>query len=70
VWIYTLGILLTAFDSNMVGARPRVLLTAFPLIVAVARAIRPSALGVLAGVSGALLATMTFLLFSLVLVAP
>ena len=54
----------------MVGARPRVLLTAFPLIVAVARAIRPSALGVLAGVSGALLATMTFLLFSLVLVAP
>jgi hypothetical protein len=70
IWIYTLGILLTAFDSNMVGARPRVLLTAFPLIVAVARAIRPSALGVLAGVSGALLATMTFLLFSLVLVAP
>jgi hypothetical protein len=70
IWIYTVGILLTAFDSNMVGARPRVLLTAFPLIVAVARAIRPTALGVVAGVSGALLATMTFLLFSLVLVAP
>ncbi len=70
IWIYTLGILLSAFDSNMVGARPRVLLTAFPLIVAVARWVRPAAFGTVAAVSGFLLATMTFLLFSLVLVAP
>ena len=70
IWIYTVGILLSAFDSNMVGARPRVLLTAFPLIVAVARRIRPVAFGTVAAVSGFLLATMTFLLFSLVLVAP
>jgi uncharacterized membrane protein len=54
----------------MVGARPRVLLTAFPLIVAVARRVRPAAYGTVAAVSGFLLATMTFLLFSLVLVAP
>ncbi len=70
IWIYTVGILLSAFDSNMVGARPRVLLTAFPLIVAVARRVRPAAFGTVAAVSGFLLATMTFLLFSLVLVAP
>lgn len=70
VWIYTVGILLSAFDSNMVGARPRVLLTAFPLIVAVARWVRPAAFGTVAAVSGFLLATMTFLLFSVVLVAP
>ena len=70
IWIYTVGILVSAFDSNMVGARPRVLLTAFPLIVAVARRVRPAAYGTVAAVSGFLLATMTFLLFSLVLVAP
>jgi Mannosyltransferase (PIG-V) len=70
IWIYTLGILFSAFDSNMVGARPRVLLTAFPLIVAVARRVRPAAFGMVAAASGFLLATMTFLLFSLVLVAP
>jgi hypothetical protein len=70
VWIYTVGILVSAFDSNMVGARPRVLLTAFPLIVAFARWVRPAAFGTVAAVSGFLLATMTFLLFSLVLVAP
>ncbi len=70
VWIYTVGILLSAFDSNMVGARPRVLLVAFPLIVAVARRVRPAAFGTVAAVSGFLLATMTFLLFSVVLVAP
>jgi len=70
IWIYTVGILVSAFDSNMVGARPRVLLTAFPLIVAVARRVRPAAFGTVAAVSGFLLATMTFLLFSLVLVAP
>jgi Mannosyltransferase (PIG-V) len=70
IWIYTVGILLSAFDSNMVGARPRVLLTAFPLIVAVARWVRPAAFGAVAAVSGFLLATMTFLLFSVVLVAP
>jgi hypothetical protein len=70
IWIYTVGILLSAFDSNMVGARPRVLLTAFPLIVAVARRVRPAAFGMVAAASGFLLATMTFLLFSLVLVAP
>jgi hypothetical protein len=70
IWIYTIGILLSAFDSNMVGARPRVLLTAFPLIVAVARWVRPAAFGTVAAVFGFLLATMTFLLFSLVLVAP
>jgi hypothetical protein len=62
--------LLSAFDSNMVGARPRVLLVAFPLIVAVARRVRPAAFGTVAAVSGFLLATMTFLLFSVVLVAP
>jgi hypothetical protein len=54
----------------MVGARPRVLLTAFPLIVAVARRVRPAAFGMVAAASAFLLATMTFLLFSLVLVAP
>ncbi len=70
IWIYTVGIVVSAFDSNMVGARPRVLLTAFPLIVAVARWVRPAAFGTVAAVSGFLLATMTFLLFSLVLVAP
>ena len=70
IWIYTVGILLSAFDSNMVGARPRVLLTAFPLIVAVARRVRPAAFGTVAAISGFLLATMTFLLFSVVLVAP
>ena len=70
IWIYTIGILVSAFDSNMVGARPRVLLTAFPLIVAVARRVGPAAFGTVAAVSGFLLATMTFLLFSLVLVAP
>jgi len=70
IWIYTVGILLAAFDSNMVGARPRVLLTAFPLIVAVARRVRPAVFGMVAGASGFLLATMTFLLFSVVLVAP
>ncbi len=70
IWIYTVGILLSAFDSNMVGARPRVLLTAFPLIVAVARWVRPAAFGAVAATSAFLLATMTILLFSLVLVAP
>jgi hypothetical protein len=70
IWIFTVGILLLAFDSNLLGARPRVLLTAFPLIVALARWTRPSWFTAVVGASGVLLGAMTFLLFSMVLVSP
>jgi hypothetical protein len=40
VWIYTAGVLVLCLGSWTLGARPRFILTAFPLIVAVARAAR------------------------------
>ncbi|MDP8969508.1 MAG: hypothetical protein M3N52_03215 [Actinomycetota bacterium] len=40
VTIYTLGILVLSLGSWTLGARPRFVLTAFPLLVAVARAVR------------------------------
>jgi hypothetical protein len=70
IWIFTLGILVAAFESSLLGARPRVLLTAFPLVVALARWTKANWFAAVVGASGVLLGAMTFLLFSLVLVAP
>jgi hypothetical protein len=51
VTIYTMGVLVLCLGSWTLGARPRFVFTAFPLIVAVARAARGRWFAVLLGVS-------------------
>lgn len=70
IWIYTGFVLLSAIVSFPVGTRGRVVLVAFPLIVAVARAARGAAFTALVGVSGALLTAMTILTLTQYKVAP
>jgi hypothetical protein len=70
LWIYTGLVLVAAVSSLPVGTRGRVVLVAFPLIVAVARLARGVALTALVGAFGVILGTLTILTLTQVIVAP
>ena len=61
--VYSAVVLALAFSSQAVGSRPRFVLTAFPLIVAVARRARGPAFLIVLGSSAVLLAALTVLSF-------
>jgi hypothetical protein len=62
--VYSAVILALAFSSAAIGSRPRFVLTAFPLIVAVARRTRGATFLVVFGSSAVLLAALTVLSFA------
>jgi Dolichyl-phosphate-mannose-protein mannosyltransferase len=70
IWIFTLGLLLVALASAPVGTRPRLLLVAFPLIVAVVRRAKGPGFSALLAGSGFLLGVLTMVTFSTTLLAP
>ena len=70
IWLYTVAIVVFSLGSDQVGIRPRVLLVAFPLTVAIARVLKQDLLAPLVGLFGAILATLTFLVLTLVVVSP
>jgi Gpi18-like mannosyltransferase len=58
---YTIGILGLALLSRTLGARPRFVLTAFPLFIALAARLRPRAYGMWLAASAGLLGSLTIL---------
>lgn len=70
VWVFTVVVLAEAFASTLLGARPRVLLVAFPLMIGAASVLSRERLDVAVGVSGVLLGVFTFLLLAEVVVSP
>jgi hypothetical protein len=70
LWIFTVGALLAAFDSTPVGPRPRLLLVAFPLIIAVGRLARGWGRDALLGGSALLLCGMTIVTLTGLQFAP
>jgi hypothetical protein len=70
--IWTVGVLFLVVTSNNLGARPRFVLTAFPLLVPLAERLarRPALLGAAAGVLGALSAAYAVFAVSTVLLIP
>lgn len=70
IWVYTVGVVVLALDSTPVGVRGRVVLVAFPLIVALGRVLRDRAAIVLAGVFGVFLTLLTFMTLGLSFLPP
>jgi hypothetical protein len=70
VVIYALGVLTLALSSDHVGARPRFLLVAFPLVAALAVQLRGRLYAAALGLSGVSLAVMSFLVFGTRAVTP
>jgi hypothetical protein len=67
---YTLGIVLLALGSETLGARPRFVLTAFPLIVVLARYLRGSAFSVTLACSATVLGSFAVMSLASYLVTP
>ena len=70
VLVYTVGMVTLALASQTLGARPRFVLTAFPLVAAVGARLRPRALAPVLAVSAALLCWLTVLTTTTVLATP
>ncbi len=70
VLIYGLGVLAMALASDHVGARPRFLLAAFPLVLAVGVRLDGKRYAALLGTSAAALAVFSFLVFGTRAVTP
>lgn len=70
LWIYTAGILVLAVTAWNLGPRPRFLMTAFPLVQALAWRLRGSSMTIAVGVSALLLATLAFLSATTTMVVP
>jgi hypothetical protein len=70
VLVYGLGVLAMALASDHVGARPRFLLTAFPLVLAVGVRLDGKRYAALLGTSAAGLAVFSFLVFGTRAVTP
>ena len=68
--VYTLGIVALALLSRTLGARPRFVLTAFPLFIAAARRMRPLTFTVVLATSGALLGALTIASLAANVVTP
>jgi hypothetical protein len=70
VIVYGLGVLAMALASDHVGARPRFLLAAFPLVLAVGVRLRGRLYTAALGTSAAGLAVFSFLVFGTRAVTP
>jgi hypothetical protein len=70
VVVYGLGVLATALASDHVGARPRFLLAAFPLVLAVGVRLDGKRYYAALGTSAAALAVFSFLVFGTRAVTP
>jgi hypothetical protein len=68
--VYSVAILGLAVASSAVGARPRFVLTAFPLIIALAREVRGVAFTSLVGLSAMLLSIVTFIVVLTIYLTP
>jgi hypothetical protein len=69
-WIWTLGIAFLAVTSEWVPPNPRLLITAFPVVIVPAYYLRRRAFGVLLGVNALLLIGMSWLTFVSVTLRP
>ena len=70
IWVFTVGVLVEALGSNEVGMRSRVLLTAFPLFIAVATRLKRSYDTAVVGGFATVLGALTLVVLSQVIVAP
>ncbi|MDQ1396778.1 MAG: hypothetical protein QOG64_2037, partial [Acidimicrobiaceae bacterium] len=70
VLVYTAGIVALTLASKTLGARPRFVLTAFPLFIGLAVHVRRLGFTVLVAVSAAMLALITVLSTSTVVLTP
>jgi hypothetical protein len=70
VVVYALGIVVLALFSKTLGARPRFVFTAFPLIVAPARMLRGAAFTTLVACMATVLGGFTVLSLSSLLATP
>jgi hypothetical protein len=70
VVVYSLGVLAMALASDHVGARPRFLLAAFPLVLAVGVTLRGRLYAAALGASATGLAAFSFLVFGTRAVTP
>lgn len=69
LWIYTIGIVALALGGNAF-AHPRFVLTAFPLVIAIAQRLRRPALGQVLTVSVATLTVLTMIFMTTTLIVP
>ena len=68
--VYTVGTVALALASQTLGARPRFVLTAFPLVAVLGARLRPRALAPVLAVSAGLLCWLTVLTTTTVLATP
>lgn len=70
ILIYTAGIVLLALLSQTLGARPRFILTAFPLVVVLGRWLRGSAFALVVGCSATVLGSFAIVSVASLLATP
>jgi hypothetical protein len=70
VLVYTAGVVLLALCSKTLGARPRFVLTAFPLVVVLGRWLRGNAFAVVAGCCAAILGSFAIVSVASLLITP
>jgi hypothetical protein len=70
VLVYTAGVVLLALLSQTLGARPRFLLTAFPLVAVLGRSLRGNAFAVAVGCSAVLLGSFAIVSVASLLATP
>jgi hypothetical protein len=70
VLVYTAGVLLLALLSQTLGARPRFLLTAFPLVTVLGRSLRGNAYTVAVACSAVLLGSFAIVSVASLLATP
>ncbi|MPZ72730.1 MAG: DUF2029 domain-containing protein [Nitriliruptorales bacterium] len=70
LWAYSIGVMAPSLLSYTLGARPRFIFTAFPLVVALAWQVRGQAFSLLVASSAVLLAAATLIYTTPAVVAP
>lgn len=70
IWIFTILVIALALDSTPVGVRGRVILVAFPLLVALGRVLRDWSAMVVVGLFGVLLTAYVFVTLALGFLPP
>jgi Mannosyltransferase (PIG-V) len=70
VLVYTIGVVLLALMSETLGARPRFVLTAFPLVVAPARWLRGNGFAIAVACSATVLGSFTIISVASLLATP
>ncbi len=70
IWVFTIALLVSALSSDPVGTRPRLLLVAFPLTLALARFARGSVFSAILASSGLALGVLTIVTLAGPIYAP